>query len=102
MIIINKGATQVEGTVEGLLSKDKVSVMFEVNKVEETKEIIINSEWQDKLKSTVKNEMTFELAKDETEALNKFLIEKGIAVSAVVPVRSLEDYFLKITEGNGK
>ncbi len=102
MIIINKGTAQVEGTVEGLLSKDKVSVMFEVDKVEETKEIVQNSEWQNKFKSSVKNEITFELAKDETAELNKFLIKKGIAVSAVVPVRSLEDYFLKITEGNGK
>ena len=43
--------------------------------------------------------MSFELAKGEISELNKFLVEKGIAVSAVVPVRSLEDYFLKITEG---
>ena len=28
--------------------------------------------------------------------------EKGFEVSAVVPVRSLEDYFLKITEGGAK
>ncbi len=102
MIIISKGTTQVEGTVEELLKSDKVSVAFEVDRVEEVKEIIANSQWQNSFKSSIKNEMTFELAKNETSELNKFLIEKGFAVSAVVPVRSLEDYFLKITEGSDK
>ncbi len=102
MIIISKGTTQVEGTVDELLKSDKVSVAFEVDRVEEAKEIITNSQWQSSFKSTIKNEMTFELAKNETSELNKFLIEKGFAVSAVIPVRSLEDYFLKITEGSDK
>ncbi len=102
MIIISKGTTQVEGTVEELLKSDKVSVAFEVDRIEEAKEIITNSQWQNSFKSSIKNEMTFELAKNETSELNKFLVEKGFAVSAVIPVRSLEDYFLKITEGSDK
>ena len=99
MIIISKGTTQVEGTVDDLLKSDKVNVAFEVDRVEETKNIISESAWQEKLITTFKNELSFELAKGEISELNKFMVEKGIAVSAVVPVRSLEDYFLKITEG---
>lgn len=102
MIIINKGATQVEGTVDELLKSDKVSVTFEVDKIVEALETVELSAWQEKFQSTSKNKMTFELAKNEISELNKFLIEKGFAVSAVVPVRSLEDFFLKITEGGGK
>jgi ABC-type multidrug transport system ATPase subunit len=102
MIIINKGTAQVEGTVEGLLGSDKVNVSFEVEQIENATEIIKNSQWQDSFKSSAKNEMAFNLTKNETAELNKFLIEKGISVSAVIPVRSLEDYFLRITEGSDK
>jgi ABC-type multidrug transport system ATPase subunit len=102
MIIINKGAAQVEGTVEELLGSDKISVSFEVEQINNALEIIKNSQWQTSFKSSSKNEMSFNLTKNETAELNKFLIEKGIAVSAVIPVRSLEDYFLRITEGSDK
>lgn len=102
MIIINKGSTQVEGTVEELLSVDKLAVTFEVDKIENAKEIISCSEWRDKLSSSTNKELSFHLMKNEIAELNRFFIERGFSVSAVVPVRSLEDYFLKITEGNGK
>ena len=32
--------------------------------------------------------------------INKYLVEKGVMVNALVPVRSLEDYFLNITAGS--
>ena len=102
MIIINNGSAQVEGTVDELLSVDKLSVTFEVDKIENAKMIISESDWRNKLSSSTNRELTFELMKNEIAELNKFFIERGFSVSAVVPVRSLEDYFLKITEGNGK
>jgi ABC-type multidrug transport system ATPase subunit len=102
MIIINKGSAQVEGTVDELLSVDKLSVTFEVDNIENAKTIISESYWRDKLFSSTNRELTFELMKTEIAGLNKFFIERGFSVSAVVPVRSLEDYFLKITEGDGK
>ncbi|MBM4170409.1 MAG: ABC transporter ATP-binding protein [Ignavibacteria bacterium] len=102
MIIINKGSTQVEGTVEELLNSDLMSVSVEVDRMDEAVKIIHESQWHEKLKNVNKKEMQFELSKEEISALNKFLVEKDFAVSAVVPVRSLEDYFLKITEGGDK
>jgi len=102
MIIINKGTTQVEGTVEELLKTDKVKVTFEVDRIEEALRAVNESSWQKGFKSTSKNEINFDLTKDEISGLNKYLIEKGIAVSAIIPVRSLEEYFLKITEGGSK
>ncbi|MEK6552226.1 MAG: ABC transporter ATP-binding protein, partial [Bacteroidota bacterium] len=102
MIIINKGTTQVEGTVEELLKSEKVVVTFEVDKIEDAMRTVNESKWKENFKSTSKSEINFELTKNEIALLNKFLIEKGILVSAVVPVRSLEDYFLRITEGGAK
>ena len=102
MIIINKGTTQVEGTVEELLKTDKVKVTFEVDKIEDALRLINESSWQESFKTTSKSEMNFELTKNEISDLNKYLIEKGVAVSAIIPVHSLEDFFLKITEGGAK
>jgi ABC-2 type transport system ATP-binding protein len=102
MIIINKGTTQVEGTVEELLKTDKVKVTFEVDKIEDALRYVNESSWQEKIKTTSKSEMNFELTKNEIVELNKYLVEKGVAVSAIIPVRSLEDFFLKITEGGAK
>jgi len=102
MIILNKGKTQVEGTVEELLKSDKVMVTFEVDKILEAQNVVNESLWKESYKVTMKNELKFELTKDEITGLNKFLVEKGFAVSAIIPVRSLEDYFLKITEGGEK
>jgi ABC-type multidrug transport system ATPase subunit len=102
MIIISKGTAQVEGTVDELLNKEKISVTYEVDNLTKAVETINQSVWKEKLSSTGKNELLFDLSKEEIAEVNKFLIEKGFAVSAVVPVRSLEDFFLKITEGGQK
>ena len=102
MIIINKGTTQVEGTVDELLKTDKIKVTFEVDKIEDAIRFVNESAWKEKIKTTSGSEMHFELTKTEISDLNKYLIEKGVAVSAVIPVRSLEDFFLKITEGGAK
>lgn len=102
MIIINKGKTQVEGTVEELLNADLMNVSFEVDNVNKAIELINNSQWKNFYKSTFKNEINFEMKKENIAELNKYLNDQNVSVSAVVPVRSLEDYFLKITEGTTK
>lgn len=102
MIIISKGKTQVEGTVDELLKTDTVAVTFEVDDITKATEVLNYTMWSKNLKSTEKNQLLLEISLKEVAELNKHFIENGIAVSAVVPVRSLEDYFLKITEGGDK
>lgn len=102
MIIINKGKAQVEGTVDELLNAEILSVTFEVDEIEKAIDLINNSQWKLILKNTIKNELLFEMKKNEISELNKFFVQNEINVNAVIPVRSLEDYFLKITEGTGK
>ncbi|MEW6004397.1 MAG: ABC transporter ATP-binding protein [Stygiobacter sp.] len=102
MIIINKGKAQVEGTVDELLNAEILSVTFEVDEIEKAIDLINNSQWKSILKNTIKNELLFEMKKNEISELNKFFVRNEINVNAVIPVRSLEDYFLKITEGTGK
>ena len=98
MIIINKGTTKVEGYVKDLLNAKKLKVSIEVNDEEKTTNLLANSQWINKLESQAKTVFIFSLENDEIAALNRYLVENGIDVSAVIPTRSLEDYFLKITD----
>ncbi len=98
MIIINKGTMRVEGFVKDLLNAKKLKVSFEVDDEEKTTSLLAQSDWINKLESKAKTIFIFSLENNEIAYLNKYLVENGIAVSAVVPTRSLEDYFLKITD----
>jgi ABC-type multidrug transport system ATPase subunit len=98
MIIINKGTTKVEGNVQDLLNAKKLKVSFEVDDEEKVKQLIALSQWGSKLESNAKSVFIFSLENIEIAGLNKFLVENGVAVNAVIPTRSLEEYFLKITD----
>jgi len=97
MVIINKGSTIVEGEVKELLNTDSFKVMFEVNNIDASKSALENTKWYKKIESIKGNNLTVTLEQNEISEINRLLVEKGIAVSAVIPKRSLEEYFLKIT-----
>lgn len=98
MIIINKGSTQVEGNVQELLNKNDLKVTFEVDDTIKVHELIKETLWIQKLSSEAKNRLIFSLKNNEIAELNRLLVENKISVSAVIPTRSLEEYFLQITE----
>jgi ABC-2 type transport system ATP-binding protein len=99
MIIIDKGKKIVEGEVDSLLNKNSLSVTVEVNDIEKTLSFLMNTKWYANINSSSSNKFSIVLAQKEIPLLNKFLVENGIMVNALVPVRSLEDYFLSITKG---
>ncbi len=98
MIIINKGSAKVEGDVKDLLNAKKLKVSFEVDDEQRVKELIWQSGWKEKFESNTKSVFIFSLENHEISQLNKYLVDNSISISAVIPKRSLEDYFLKITE----
>lgn len=98
MIIINKGSTKVEGTVDELLNPDFLKVSIEVDDIMKAFEVIKLTQWADSFVQKEKNQLVFEMQKSEIPQLNSYLIQNGINVSAIIPIRSLEDYFLRITE----
>ncbi|MBT8379331.1 MAG: ABC transporter ATP-binding protein [Ignavibacteria bacterium] len=97
MVIINKGKTIVEGEVKELLNSGTLKVTFEVDNVDKTKSILDGKSWYKKIDSISEDKLTFTLEQNDIGTLNKYLVENGITVSAVMPKRSLEEYFLKIT-----
>lgn len=98
MIILNKGSAKVEGDVKDLLNAKKLKVSFEVDDEQRVKELIWQSGWKEKFESNTKSVFIFSLENHEISQLNKYLVDNNISISAVIPKRSLEDYFLKITE----
>jgi ABC-type multidrug transport system ATPase subunit len=100
MIIINKGTTIVEGNVQDLLNSGILKVRIEVDDYNKTMNLINNSAWKEKLNSDSGTVLFFNLVKDEIPELNKYLVQNEVKVNALVPIRSLEEYFLSITEGN--
>lgn len=99
MIIISKGTTKVEGTVSDLLNSDKLKVTVQVDNKGLAANLINNSSWKEKLTGMVNSDLFFSLKKDEISELNKYLVQNDVLVSGLIPMRSLEDYFLAITEG---
>src|SRR4030065_14206 len=98
MIIINKGSAQVEGYVEELLNRSDLKVTFEVDDTQKVRELIKETSWIQKLNSETKNRVIFSLKNTEIAELNKYMVDNKISVSAVIPTRSLEEYFLQMTE----
>ncbi len=98
MVILNKGKTQVEGYVEDLLNANQLKVTFRVGEKEKAFDLIKENKWIDKMESQIEDRFIFILSPEEISLLNKYFVENNISVNAVVPMRSLEEYFLKLTE----
>lgn len=98
MIILNKGTTQVEGYVEDLLNANELKVTFRVGEIEKALKLIGENKWMSKMQTQIEDRLIFKLAPDEISILNKYFVENDITVNAVVPLRSLEEYFLKLIE----
>ncbi|MCA2005080.1 MAG: ABC transporter ATP-binding protein [Ignavibacterium sp.] len=98
MIIINKGTSRVEGKVKDLLNATNLSVTFEVNDSEKAKRILNETQWIDKLKNVSGQKLEFSIGNNDVASLNKYFVENDIEVYSIIPARSLEEYFLKITQ----
>ena len=98
MIIINKGKTIVEGEVSKLLEANQLTVKFEVDNIAKVESILAETKWQEFITKKEDKSITFSLNENQIPLLNKTLVDNEISVSAIIPSRSLEEYFLKITE----
>lgn len=99
MIIINKGQTIIEGKVDELLASEAMKVNYEFVDSSNVIELVVNSKWKDNFKVKEKEQYIFEMDKGEIPDLTNYFFENGVKVMSVIPTRSLEEYFLKITEG---
>lgn len=102
MIIINRGETKVEGKVGDLLDSEKLEVSFNIKEKDEAEKALNESLLKDLYTKGGNGIFHFRISQNEIAGINKFFVEKNLSVEAIIPKRSLEEYFLKITEGNGE
>ena len=98
MIIINKGKALVEGSVQELLRNSEQRLTVSVNNPEHCLSMIGESGWNKHFNGSQDNKLHFFVSRDQVPELTSFLAAKGAQIAAIEPIRSLEDYFLQITE----
>jgi ABC-type multidrug transport system ATPase subunit len=96
MVIISKGKTIVEGSVNELLNAQDMVVSFQVDDVEKAKQIAMQSSLNVVFDKTVGKNLAIHLSQDKVPLLNKMLCDNGINVFSIEAKRKLEDYFLKL------
>jgi ABC-type multidrug transport system ATPase subunit len=98
MAIINQGTLVVQGRVADLLSSGENTVRIDTPMTDAALGVISASRIAI---STRRLDSAIEcvMPHDRIAELNRILVNANIPVSALVPKRSLEEYFLTITEG---
>jgi ABC-type multidrug transport system ATPase subunit len=97
MIIINKGKTIVEGSVSDLLNAAQSEVMFRVSDTERA--LALLTKYTLSKPTVVTDSISISIRNENISELNALFVRNGIDVQAIIPKRSLEEYFLRITEG---
>lgn len=97
MVIINHGKTIVEGAVQELLNSGNMKVTVETQQVEQAVAALRQSSLSNAIQSTGDHAIIMSLAATQVSEVTVILVEAGISIDAVVPVRSLEEFFISIT-----
>jgi ABC-2 type transport system ATP-binding protein len=98
MIIIDKGKALVEGNVQELVNSQDRQVAFVLNDVPGALALLNETAWAQKILKSNHERIYFKINKEEIPDLNAFLVLNKLQVFALEPVRSLEEFFLQITE----
>ena len=96
MVVINKGKTVVQGTVEELLNMQELIVSIQVENVAKAKQLIGTSNLKINIESENHNSLLIHISQEQIPILNRIFCENGILVYSIESKRKLEDYFLKL------
>ena len=98
MVIINRGKAIVEGGVKELIQGQEQQVSIYVDNPEITVKFIKDSVWKEKLLGVDAKKISLLLAREEIPNITSSLSAKGSQIYSIEPIRSLEDFFLQMTE----
>ena len=101
MAIINKGKTVTEGYVSELLNASQMQVTFDLDDADKAVKTINESNLDVRVDSASATRLIVYMDKQNIPQLSRLLFEHGSEISAMIPARSLEEYFLKLTEKEG-
>ena len=100
MTIINKGKAIVQGKVSTLLSNEDLIVSAEPVDMALAMSVTATSSWQQYMRSTDEEKLHFNLAKDRIPELTAFYQSNNVGLYGIQYRRTLEDYFLKLTQAS--
>jgi ABC-2 type transport system ATP-binding protein len=98
MAIINQGSLVVQGRVAELLSAGPSVVRIDARPIDRAQAVLTSHRAVTSV-SIDGNQLLCAVARDALPLVTKHLVDSGLDLHAVVPRRSLEEYFLAITEG---
>jgi ABC-type multidrug transport system ATPase subunit len=97
MCILHKGEMVVQGSVIELLSREKVTVRVHAEPRDRAIELLRGMEWVSDVHDGG-DHAGCSMADRDLARTNTALVQAGLEVAGFAPRRSLEDYFLSITE----
>ena len=97
MAVINRGELVTQGEVSALLEQSDKSVTVQGQPVEKVRAVLAG---QKEISKIVEKGNTFVVSMpfEDIPDLARALVGQGVSIEALVPRRSLEEYFLSITE----
>jgi ABC-2 type transport system ATP-binding protein len=99
MAVINQGEMIAQGSVCELLNQEPTDYSIQASPFDLALELLRKLPWVEVL-SSERGRMEVRVEGGRGSELNRFLMTNGIDVGSFYPHRTLEDFFLKITEGN--
>ncbi len=97
MAVLNHGQLIAQGAVSDLLDGDSSYYTIQASPQEEALNVLRSTPWVEIVAEA--NGIDVRIDSHRAAELNRLLVTSGVDVSAFAAKRSLEDYFLKITEG---
>lgn len=101
MAVINHGELMVQGDVSKLLEREATEYFIQASPLDAAVKLIGDLLWAEVV-SAENCKIEAHVSPGHASELNRVLVTHGIDVTSFYPHRTLEDFFLKITEGTSE
>jgi ABC-type multidrug transport system ATPase subunit len=101
MAVINRGELIAQGSVSDLLDKEPIEYSIQVSPLDSAVKLLGGLSWVEVL-AAEDGKIELRVEPGQASELNRFLVSNQIEVLSFYPHRTLEDFFLKITEGTSE
>ncbi|OGP89355.1 MAG: bacitracin ABC transporter ATP-binding protein [Deltaproteobacteria bacterium RBG_16_48_10] len=101
MAVINHGELMVQGDVSELLERETTEYSIQASPLDAAIKLIGDLPWAEVV-STENGKIEVHVSPGHSSELNRLLVTHDIDISSFYPHRTLEDFFLKVTEGTSE
>ena len=98
MVIINKGKTIIEGSVNELLNPSNMVVKFQLDDTGRGEKLLAKDFGDIRKLNFTEDELTFEIEKMRIADVVECFVKNNLRIYSVEQKRKLEDYFIKMIE----